>query len=723
MPFLSDLLGNLIPQQPANPFGGPVLPNMPRPAVNAMTSPVLGPHNVPYLNPAEGLNALTQSRLAPSEIALRQAQSMLAGANAQFALSRANILAHPEAIQNMLQGIWGVGGGQPMAGAGSNGSAFGGQLSATPAGGQGDRATFDQWHTEAVNAGFEGDAADKAAAIAMAESGGNPNAVNLSPSEKGGSFGGMQINAVHPGAEQTVGNMPLSMKMAYDISNGGKDFSPWTMYKNGGYKKFLPTGSGGASARFLASTDQLPNADLGGAGATPYVPRFGGSSTPLSDTLATALNPVAAPSESMQVAAAGPTGITPLGNEAAPAPAAPQRPVQLAQAGPGPAPMPGGAPAFPAVPPGSLAPGGTLASGAATQQLRKAIGAAAYFDMLGMPTVAQAITQSVTQTPEWQAEVARQKTAAEAAAKLPFVGPTAAAEAAAKVPYTFGEVRPGTIQTLGGVPQFAAPVHEQVWDPNAGAYRHAFITPPLPGGGVGIPGLSGGAGGPAPGTGVSPAMPLSRPGPAQEHAMTTRATKEEDQRAAVINEANAAAANRATLLNMENDAGRFVQGPFADHVQEAATYLRLIDPSWNGQVSSYEDFKKNAGQLTRNAVRETSSRAAVQEFNLIANTLPQPTTSPQGFHRVQNELIGLTDFRLAKAQAQQQWEAAHSGSVAGFETTFQRQLSPYTFVVARMDQADRQELYSKLNQSAQGRQELKRLGEQLNYAISSGLTQ
>jgi hypothetical protein len=183
--------------------------------------------------------------------------------------------------------------------------------------------------------------------------------------------------------------------------------------------------------------------------------------------------------------------------------------------------------------------------------------------------------------------------------------------------------------------------------------------------------------------------------------------------------------SRATLLNMANEAGNFVQGPFATHAQEAARYLRLINPSFNDQVSSYEDFVKNAGALTRTAVREVSSRAAVQEFNLIQNSLPNPEMSPIGLRRVQNEMIGLTDYRIAKAQAQAQWEQTHGGpgNVGGFETYFQRAASPYAFIVARMDPADRKEMIAKLQGSADGRRELARVTEQLNDLKQAGLVQ
>jgi hypothetical protein len=160
-------------------------------------------------------------------------------------------------------------------------------------------------------------------------------------------------------------------------------------------------------------------------------------------------------------------------------------------------------------------------------------------------------------------------------------------------------------------------------------------------------------------------------------------------------------------------------------LQDLARYWRIIDPSSDRQVASYEDFVKNAGALTRTAVREVSSRAAVQEFNLIGNSLPNPEMSPIGLRRVQNEMIGLTDYRLAKAQAQQQWEQAHGGpgNVTGFETYFQRAASPYAFIVAKMAPDDRREMFAKLQGSADGQRELSRLGQQLTYLKQSGLAQ
>lgn len=107
-----------------------------------------------------------------------------------------------------------------------------------------------QTYAYARQAGFAPDTAIIAAAIAMAESGDNPTArgdVNLETSYWGPSVGLEQIRTIKgqtgTGSDRDisrVGNDPLqNMIAAYDISNHGKDFSPWTTYTSGKYRSYL----------------------------------------------------------------------------------------------------------------------------------------------------------------------------------------------------------------------------------------------------------------------------------------------------------------------------------------------------------------------------------------------------------------------------------------------------------------------------------------------------
>lgn len=99
----------------------------------------------------------------------------------------------------------------------------------------------------AQNAGFSGDSANIAAAIAMAESGGDPYADN--PNDpNGGSYGLTQINGIWPGAQNTLGNPQAAFDQMFTISQGGTNFNPWGAYTNNSYQQFLPSGSSGTGS-------------------------------------------------------------------------------------------------------------------------------------------------------------------------------------------------------------------------------------------------------------------------------------------------------------------------------------------------------------------------------------------------------------------------------------------------------------------------------------------
>lgn len=121
----------------------------------------------------------------------------------------------------------------------------------------------------AQGAGFSGNSANTAAAIAMAESGGNPNAINFA--DPGGSYGLTQINAAYngPGALNTLGDPAEAFSQMFNLSNGGSNFSPWSTFNNGSYLPFLNqlTGSGNAT-------------DVGGV-----VGNLFGSQAPVADAL------------------------------------------------------------------------------------------------------------------------------------------------------------------------------------------------------------------------------------------------------------------------------------------------------------------------------------------------------------------------------------------------------------------------------------------------------
>lgn len=79
-------------------------------------------------------------------------------------------------------------------------------------------------------------------AICMAESRGNPEATGYN---QDGSVdrGLMQVNSIH--SDMVSGNLTalytpiVNIKIAYSLSKGGTDWTPWSTFNNGKYRQFL----------------------------------------------------------------------------------------------------------------------------------------------------------------------------------------------------------------------------------------------------------------------------------------------------------------------------------------------------------------------------------------------------------------------------------------------------------------------------------------------------
>lgn len=120
----------------------------------------------------------------------------------------------------------------------------------------------------AQQAGIKGAALPTAIAIAMAESGGNPNALNNNPSTGDLSYGLWQINMFGDLGPTRLAQFGLSnntelwnpqtnAQAMYAISNGGTNWSAWTTYTSGAYQQYLFQGQEAAAA--LAGNPVLGN--------------------------------------------------------------------------------------------------------------------------------------------------------------------------------------------------------------------------------------------------------------------------------------------------------------------------------------------------------------------------------------------------------------------------------------------------------------------------------
>ncbi len=98
-------------------------------------------------------------------------------------------------------------------------------------------------------AGFRGEALEVAFAVALAESSGKATAHNDDESTGDNSYGLFQINmlgAIGPErrelynlkANKDLFHPPTNVRVAYALSEAGKNWQPWSAYTNGAYKKY-----------------------------------------------------------------------------------------------------------------------------------------------------------------------------------------------------------------------------------------------------------------------------------------------------------------------------------------------------------------------------------------------------------------------------------------------------------------------------------------------------
>lgn len=130
----------------------------------------------------------------------------------------------------------------------SGGGTAGGSISA-PSFSGGVTKGGKQLYDILTKAGFKGDALRRAWAVAMAESGGRSNAHNPNAKTGDNSYGLFQINmlgALGPARLKQYGlssneqlfDPLVNAQIAYKMSGGGKNWKPWSAYKNGASEKF-----------------------------------------------------------------------------------------------------------------------------------------------------------------------------------------------------------------------------------------------------------------------------------------------------------------------------------------------------------------------------------------------------------------------------------------------------------------------------------------------------
>jgi hypothetical protein len=156
----------------------------------------------------------------------------------------------------------------------------------------------------------------------------------------------------------------------------------------------------------------------------------------------------------------------------------------------------------------------------------------------------------------------------------------------------------------------------------------------------------------------------------------------------------------------------------------AAAGHQIINPAFANNLGDYQNATKVLSQMLRQAVKETSPRAAVQEFPLIQKGLISTDTSPTGIRMIGAQLLGMNDYTMARNQ----FLATHAGPTALLQSTFEKRYPAYSFVLHRMATQDATALYNTITggkpgtpQFASGIQEWNRMMNGARQAQADGL--
>jgi hypothetical protein len=218
-------------------------------------------------------------------------------------------------------------------------------------------------------------------------------------------------------------------------------------------------------------------------------------------------------------------------------------------------------------------------------------------------------------------------------------------------------------------------------------------------------------------------------GPEQSAALTARGGELENTLGKQIDdEARGAVQQNSLIGQMRIASDSFSMGPMQPRIGQIQSYFQQMFPDSKElatAVGGWQDFKKLGGQLVRQAVKDTSSRAAAQEFNMIASALPSDVMSRPGFGLVADQMAGLNDWKIARQQAAQAWrqQPGNGGTIEGFDSTWNRNVSPSAFWIMRMPENDLKVVYATLSKTKEGQATAARLAGELSYLKANGLDQ
>jgi hypothetical protein len=198
----------------------------------------------------------------------------------------------------------------------------------------------------------------------------------------------------------------------------------------------------------------------------------------------------------------------------------------------------------------------------------------------------------------------------------------------------------------------------------------------------------------------------------------------------------------ALLSNMQNESKSWTSDIFATWHNDVrklfvgvADNLGIPTPNMSEKVGDFNTWFKNSQQFIQQAVHATSSRASTQEYQMIAQSLPNASIGNNALVQITAELKGVNDYKIAYNQAMSNWRKGFSQmspdqqyiqTLGGFDGAFNQRITPYAFMVHALTETPEgmtqfTSLVHNMQQTPQGRAELGRLQAQWQYAQQAGL--
>jgi hypothetical protein len=217
--------------------------------------------------------------------------------------------------------------------------------------------------------------------------------------------------------------------------------------------------------------------------------------------------------------------------------------------------------------------------------------------------------------------------------------------------------------------------------------------------------------------------------PMAEASAKERGGELEKYGAGLIANATAAQQQNFTIDQMIRESGGgsgWTPGLFAEHVGDIRSILNgfhFSNADTDAALANFQAFQKNSMGLVTQATRAVSPRAAVQEMQMIAHALPNAKISQGGLGFMFDQFGAVNDFTKAKAQAADTWRPTHGGTLDGFESSWNKSISPMAFLAHRMNESDLTTMANNLKGTSQGRALLGRIGSEMAFAHNNGLFQ